>query len=79
MRPWQNVGGMITVILSILSALTSGPLVIQQQVKALRRLGSSGPTDVYAESESEPTFLFPVLHCIPCGWLHGWCPGLRSL
>ena len=37
-------------MLSILSTLTSGPLVIQRQVKALRRLCSSGSSDVYAES-----------------------------
>jgi hypothetical protein len=37
------------IVLSILDALTSGPLVIQRQVKALRRLGPSSPPDLYAD------------------------------
>src|SRR6266436_4368005 len=32
----------------MLSSLTSGPLVIQRQVKALRHLDSFGPNDSYA-------------------------------
>jgi hypothetical protein len=43
------------IVLSILSALTNSPLVIQRQVKALRRLGLSGPSDLYAEYAWELT------------------------
>jgi len=37
------------IVLLISNALTSGPLVIQRQVKALRRLGPSSPPDLYAD------------------------------
>jgi len=46
------------IVVSILSTLTSSPLVIQQQVKALHHRGSSGCPHVYAESELEPNFHF---------------------
>jgi O-antigen/teichoic acid export membrane protein len=42
------------IVLSISSTLTSGSLVIQRQVKSLRR-------HIYAESELEPTFHFALL------------------
>jgi len=52
--------------LSILSALTSDPLVIHRQVKALRCLGLSGPSDTYAKSKFEDLapFFFVYFLCL---------------
>jgi len=58
MRPSQNVSGHYFFI-SILSGLTSGPLVIQLHVKALHRLGSSTPSD---SSESHDPF--SIVHLV---------------
>jgi len=59
MRPSQNVSGHYS-FLSILSGLTSGPLVIQRHVKALHRLGSSTPSDS-SESHDPPSTVHLVV------------------
>jgi hypothetical protein len=63
------------IVSSILSALTSGPLVIQRQVKALHHLGSSSPSDS-GPSDFQPlnlrshqTYCYIVGYVVSTGFL----------
>jgi hypothetical protein len=66
------------IVLLILSALTSGSLVIQRQLKALRRLGPSCPPGLHAGPNLSVFFIFLVIFMGTCTFSFFVVPGIYS-
>ena len=69
---------MVIFVLLISSALTSGPLVIQRQVKALRRLGPSIPPNLHTGPNLSVFFILLAIFMGTCTFSFFVVPGIYS-